>query len=258
MRLSICVQSAGVAWATEQTELGRIVVPPSLPDGLALFYTTIDWDGRLDQEAAARLTRIVRDRFGVDSSLSTCTQVHGKRVVRASRDTRWRECDSCDALWSSAAGTALGIKIADCLPVTIADTDHGVIANVHSGWRGAVQRITAETLDILGEETPFETTAAQAWLGPSIRVCCFEVGEEVVSAFRASYDDADVFVDRSMAKPHIDIAALTTALLVERGFAPHTIHDSGLCTRCEGSIFHSYRRDAARERSGRNLAIVAR
>ena len=255
--VSIAYNPRTVAWAIEQTELGRIVVPPSLPDGLALFYTTIDWDGRLDQEAASRLMRIVHDRFGIDATLSTCTQVHGKRIIQAPREARWRECDSCDALWSPAPGMALGIKVADCLPVTIADVDHGVIANIHSGWRGAVQRITIETLDALGKETPFETATVQAWLGPSIRACCFEVGEEVVSDLRAAYDDIEAFVGRRMAKPHIDLAALTTALLIERGFAPHAIHDSGLCTRCEGSIFHSYRRDARRGRSGRNLAVVA-
>jgi YfiH family protein len=243
-----------LSWSIEQTDIGRIVVPPSLPDGLALFYTTIDFDGGLDDVVAARLMGIVRDRFGVDAMLSTCTQVHGKSVVRASRSPRWRECDSCDALWSSESGTALGIKVADCLPITIADMDHGVIANVHSGWRGAAQRIAAEALDVLGVETAFDTATAQAWLGPSIRLCCFEVGEEVVEQFRSSYAEAERFVDRSRAKPHIDLPGLTTALLTERGVSPGNIHDSGLCTRCDGSIFHSYRR----QRGGRNLAIVAR
>ena len=239
-----------MSWPIEQTGIGRIVVPPSLPDGFGLFYTTIDFDGRLDQEAAARLMRIVRDRFGIDATLSTCVQVHGRNVVRATNDTRWRECDSCDALFSSDAGTALGIKVADCLPVSIADMDRGVIANIHSGWRGAVQKIAAEAIDVVG---PVGVNA-QAWLGPSIRVCCFEVGEEVVDEFRASYSNAEAFVDRSNAKPHIDLPALTAALLIERGFAPKHIHDSRLCTRCDGSIFHSYRR----KRGGRNLAIAAR
>jgi YfiH family protein len=238
-----------LSWPIEQTGIGRIVVPPSLPDGFALFYTTIDFDGRLDQEAAARLMDIVRNRFGIDATLSTCVQVHGKSVVRATSDTRWRECDSCDALCSTESGAALGIKVADCLPVSIADMDRGVIANVHSGWRGAVQKIVAEAIGVLGTVSP----NAQAWLGPSIRVCCFEVGEEVVDEFRASYSNAEAFVDRSNAKPHIDLPGLTTALLIERGVAPQHIHDSLLCTRCDGSIFHSYRR----ERGGRNLAVAA-
>ncbi len=239
-----------MTWSIEESALGRIVVPPSLPAGFALFYTTIDFDGRLDQEVAVRLMRIVRDRFGIDATLSTCVQVHGRSVVRATGDAGWRECDSCDALFSSDSGTALGIKVADCLPITVADMDRGVIANIHSGWRGAVQKIAAEAIGILGTVS----AGVQAWLGPSIRVCCFEVGEEVVDEFRASYSNAEAFVDRSNAKPHIDLPALTTALLVERGFAPNHIHDSRLCTRCDGSIFHSYRR----ERGGRNLAIAAR
>ena len=236
-------------WNVEQTEIGRIVVPPSLPDGFGLFYTTVDFDGRLKDDAPARLMRIVRERFGIEATLATCTQVHGKTVVRARTAG---ECDSCDGLWSSDRGAALGIKVADCLPVTIADMSRGVIANVHSGWRGAVQKIAAEAIDAIGGVS----ADAQAWLGPSIRVCCFEVGEEVVDQFRDSYADADRFVDRGGPKPHIDLPRLTAALLAERGIAPVNIHDSGLCTRCDGSIFHSYRRDGGR--GGRNLAIAAR
>jgi YfiH family protein len=235
-------------WGIEQTEIGRIVIPPSLPDGFALFYTTVDFEGRLNPDAAARLMRIVRKRFGIEATLATCTQVHGRNVVRAQTEG---ECDSCDGLWSSDPGTALGIKVADCLPVTIADMSRGVIANVHSGWRGAVQKISAEAIDAIGGVTP----AAHAWLGPSIRLCCFEVGEEVVERFRDAYAEAELFIDRGGAKPHIDLPGLTAALLTERGIAPQNIHDSGLCTRCDGSIFHSYRRDAGR--GGRNLAIVA-
>ncbi|HEX3578617.1 MAG TPA: polyphenol oxidase family protein [Thermoanaerobaculia bacterium] len=235
-------------WGIEETEIGLIVVPPSLPDGFALFYTTADFDGRLREGAAARLMRIVRERFGIDAALATCTQVHGRNVVRAQTGG---ECDSCDGLWSSDRGAALGIKVADCLPVTIADMPRSVIANVHSGWRGAVQKIAAEAIDVIGGVSP----AAQAWLGPSIRVCCFEVGEEVVDQFRDAYAEADLFVDRGGAKPHIDLPRLTAALLIERGMQAQNIHDSGLCTRCDGSIFHSYRRDA--KRGGRNLAVAA-
>src|SRR3954454_15742280 len=236
-------------WGIEQTDIGRIVIPPSLPDAFALFYTTVDFEGRLIGDAAARLMRIVRERFGIDAALATCTQVHGRNVVRAQTEG---ECDSCDGLWASDRGTALGIKVADCLPVTIADMSKGIIANVHSGWRGAVQKISAEAIDAIGGVS----STAQAWLGPSIRVCCFEVGEEVVDQFRDSYAEAEQFVNRSGAKPHIDLPRLTAALLIERGIAPVNIHDSGLCTRCDGSIFHSYRRDAGR--GGRSLAIAAR
>jgi YfiH family protein len=243
-------------WSIEQTGIGQIVVPPALPEGLALFYTTADFDGRLNESVASQLMRLVHQRFGIEATLSSCAQVHGKNVVNANASERWSECDSCDALWSGSKGTALAIKVADCLPVSIADMQHGVVANIHSGWRGAVQRITAEALEVLERETTFDAAVAQVWLGPTIRVCCFEVGEEVVEDFLASYANAESFINRSRTKPHIDVAGLTVALLIESGFAPENIHDSGLCTRCDGSIFHSYRRDP--KRGGRNLAVLAR
>ena len=69
-----------------------------------------------------------------------------------------RECDACDALWSSEKGVSLAIKVADCLPVSLTDVEHGVIANVHSGWRGAVQQITVAALDA----APLEPSSGQS------------------------------------------------------------------------------------------------
>ena len=233
----------------ESSPLGRVVVSQRDP----LFYTTRDISGRLDDEAVAAIRLFIRSRFAIDASLSTCTQVHGATVREATRNGSWRECDSCDALWSAERGVALGIKVADCLPVTIVDS--AVIANVHSGWRGAVQHITAGALDVI-QAAGLDTSTARAYLGPTIRRCCFEVGEEVVEQFSARFEGMDRYVDRSRVKPHIDVAALTANLLRDRGFAGSNIVDSGLCTRCEGSIFHSYRRDG--KGGGRNLAIVVR
>ena len=236
-------------WTIEPSPLGRIAVPPDVPAGFALFTTTRDYAGRNTTGLANELTGVARERFGVEATLTTCLQVHGKDAARATPSKQWRECDSCDALWSDAKHTALGSKVADCLPVTMVDPTHSVIANVHSGWRGAVQQITAGTIDTIASSTAFEAASAHAYLGPSIRVCCFEVGEEVAEKFDARY------VDRSYDKPHVDLVAFTTDILRARGFAAGRISDSELCTRCDGSLFHSYRRDG--KGGGRNLAVVA-
>lgn len=242
-------------WPVQQSAVGRIVVAPSVPRGRILYYTTSDFPGAIDENVARRLTGVVRDLAGIEATLNTCTQVHGATVKAAEHHNPWNECSSCDALWSDQHGIALGIKVADCLPVTLIDPAHDVMANIHSGWRGAVQRITGAAIDAVTAATAFDPSSSSAYLGPSIRVCCFEVGEEVVEQFSASYPDAAKYVDRSHAKPHVDIPGLTTQLLLRRGFAAENIHDSGLCTRCEGSIFHSFRRDG--RGGGRNLAIVA-
>ena len=118
-------------------------------------------------ELAHDLTAVARDRFGVDSVLTTCNQVHGKRAERANASKTWRECDSCDALWTDEKATALGIKVADCLPVTMVDPTSAVIANAHSGWRGAVQRITAETIDAVTSSIIAAVAAASTIHGKS-------------------------------------------------------------------------------------------
>lgn len=236
-------------WLIESSGLGRIAVPPEVPEGFAVFATTADFPGRITGEIAQDVTAVVRERFGVDAALSTCAQVHGANVERVGRSGGWRECDRCDALWSDERNVALGIKVADCLPVTMIDPSRFVIANVHSGWRGAVQRITAATIEVLRRSSAFDPEQARVYLGPSLRSCCFEVGEEVASQFDARW------VERTRPKPHVDLVAFTVEQLRIAGVDPARISDSGLCTRCDGSIFHSYRRDAGR--GGRNLAIVA-
>jgi YfiH family protein len=233
-------------WSIESTQnLGRIAVPPFVPPGFAVFCTTRDFDGRLSGERADLLADVARERFGIDAKLATGTQVHGVNVQRAVHEGAWRECDSCDALWSDHRGVALGIKIADCLPVSLLDPAHAIVANAHSGWRGAVQGVTAAALDA----SHVDPATSFAYLGPSIRVCCFEVGEEVAEQFEPRY------LDRTHAKPHVDLVRFTIDILRERGFSDERISDSELCTRCEGSIFHSYRRD--KEARGRNLQIAA-
>lgn len=237
-------------WRIESlSPFGNIAVPPHVPEGVAVFCTTRDFEGRLSSDIAASITNAVEERFGITSTLTTCTQVHGKSVARAFAQDAWRECDSCDALWSGEMHVALGIKVADCLPVAMVDPSHSVISNVHSGWRGAVHGITAETIDALTRETAFDPREAFAYLGPSIRVCCFEVGDEVAEQF----DDA--YVDRARMKPHVNLVAYTMDILRTRGFDETRIFDSQLCTRCDGSIFHSYRRDG--KGGGRNLMFVA-
>ena len=227
-------------WNVEDSPLGRIVVPPSLPPGFAVMATSRDYPGKI---VADELTRFVHGRFGLETSLTTCLQIHSATVVRAVHEEAWRECDACDALWASEKGVTIAVKVADCLPVSLIDVDRGVIANVHSGWRGAVQRITEATLDA----APLVPSSTRAYLGPSIRACCFEVGEEVATQFD------ERFVDRSRSKPHVDLIAFTIDILRARGVAE--ISDSELCTRCDGSIFHSYRRDGAGK--GRNLVLVS-
>ncbi|MGA7617594.1 MAG: polyphenol oxidase family protein [Thermoanaerobaculia bacterium] len=247
------------SWTVEDSPFGRIVVANSRPPATALFYTTADDSGRLGEDVVDRLREWIGERFGISiDRFGTCSQIHGTGIQPVTAaDSAWCETEGCDALWTAEPKAGLGIKVADCLPVALVDPDAFVIADIHSGWRGTVKKITERTVSRLREESGFEAARAHAYLGPSIRRCCFEVGEEVVDTFIATFGElAWPHIDRSFGpRPHLDLAALTRDILLQLGLRSETIHDSELCTRCDGSLFHSYRRSGPG--SGRNLAIVA-
>src|SRR6185436_12657422 len=77
-------------------------------------------------------------------------------------------------------------------------------------------------------------------LGPSIGPCCFEVGPEVVAAFRAAFGELPDMVVAGPRKDHVDLRVATRAVLERAGVRPDAIDDRPPCTRCEAERFFSY------------------
>lgn len=183
-------------------------------------------------------------------------QVHGNDVV----DTHAGTVDAlrdvkADALLATRAGVAVGVRVADCVPVLLADTTLGYVAAVHAGWRGVASAVVSKALEALvtAGAKPDRIVAA---IGPHISVSHFEVGEEVVSALSSAAHGAD-YVDRDHPRPHVDLAAVLVAQLVSAGVRPDRVDRIPGCTFAEPARFHSFRRDG--KASGRLLgAIVAR
>jgi copper oxidase (laccase) domain-containing protein len=84
----------------------------------------------------------------------------------------------------------------------------------------------------------------QAAMGPSICQECFEVGDEVVDAFRKAHFNLNDIVVRNTetGKAHIDLRAANRAVLVAAGVPVGNIAMSQHCSRCEHTCFFSARR----------------
>jgi len=165
-------------------------------------------------------------------------QVHGARAVLAAESTG----QEADALVARAAGgtVAVGVRVADCVPVLVASGATGDVAAIHAGWRGVVGGVVAAGVKLLGGA---ELVAA---IGPCIGPCCFEVGRDVAAKIG--------FVAREQGdKAYVDLRAAVRAQLAALGVA--RIDDVPGCTRHEPERFHSFRRDGAD--SGRMLAAIA-
>src|SRR5436190_10675625 len=168
-------------------------------------------------------------------------QVHGSLLRRHDEPQEPRvysgvvkSPDEVDAQATSNRDLTPLVMVADCLPVAMVGP--GGVAMAHCGWRGLAGGIVAETVSAVDAEA--------AAIGPGIGPCCYEVGEEVLSAF----DDLDGVGRGRM----LDLTAVATTLLERAGVTE--VESSGLCTSCNPELFYSHRRDG--ERTGRQAGLV--
>jgi YfiH family protein len=178
-------------------------------------------------------------------------------VVRRGRDRAWVRPEA-DVIVSDDAQSAIGIRVADCAPILLADRRLGVVGAAHAGWRGTVARAAMAAVDAMAREFGSAPGDLVAAIGPCLGACCGEVGEEVVRAFRdAGHRDQDVarwFTTGSTPKPHLDLARANADQLAAAGVPRAALHVANLCTKTHADVFHSYRADGAA--AGRMVALV--
>ena len=167
-------------------------------------------------------------------------QVHGARVLNLDRPLPDLEGD---AATTRVPSRVCAIRVADCMPVLLADESGSVIGAAHAGWRGLSAGVVENTVDAMG--VPGEKLIA--WLGPAIGPAVYEVGEEV----RAAFKEKDAF---SPARPGhwlLDLYAVARRRLRERGV--ERVFGGGYCTYSDPQRFYSYRRDGT---GGRMAAFL--
>lgn len=178
-------------------------------------------------------------------------QVHGTRVaVVTNPETSREELEGYDALMTNVKGCAIGVRTADCIPVLLFDPANGAVAAIHSGWRGTLNRISQKTIFKMKELYGTDPSDLLAVIGPGICHKCFQVGEEVVHAFKENGIDINPIYTWDGPKQegsmkgghHLDLIEENRILLVESGVKPESIRVSGICTY-EDERFFSARRE---------------
>ena len=144
----------------------------------------------------------------------------------------------------------LVVYYADCVPILMADKMSGVIAAVHSGWRGTVSEIAGNAVKIMTEQFGASPENIKAAIGPSIGQCCFETGSEVASEF-----DNDLSVACDNGKFMIDLWTANERILLKCGLQKENIDVLKICTICNSDMLYSYR--VNKETTGRMGAFIA-
>jgi YfiH family protein len=194
-----------------------------------------------DRAAVEENRRRVAAHEGYDpDELQVTKHVHGTKVWRVGEPQP--DPPEFDGLVTERVGPVLGAFAADCIPMLFADPTARVIGACHAGWRGTVAGVAASVVGRMAElgARPDDIRVA---LGPSIGPCCFEVGPEVVAAFRDELGPVPGMVVAGPAKDHIDLRVATRAVLERAGVRPDHVDAEPPCTKCNPDRFFSYRRD---------------
>ena len=269
------LERAGFRWRVGVEGVRALACEPLERDGFANAFSTrgggvspfpagaLNLAG-FDQDAAENIHEN-RRRFisvlGGEWRLAACWQVHGTDilVVRAADDPR-SEREHCDALTTSLRGVLLGVKTADCVPLVLGDARSGACAAVHAGWRGTLAEIVRQALARMREEFGTEASDVRAAVGPAALGCCYEVGREVIEAFREKFTDAgSLFTPTREGHALVNLHEANRRQLVESGVAADRVHLLPLCTMCRTDLFFSYRNDRRLHgRTGRLLSVIGR
>lgn len=145
---------------------------------------------------------------------------------------------SADGLICGEKNVPLAVFGADCLPVMFYDKKKKVIGVAHSGWRGTLKRITAKTVMKMRENFGSLPEDILAAIGPSIRVCHYEVSDELAESFEKEFGKETLL--KFGEKYHIDMQKAVCMSLKEVGVK--NITDCGRCTYCESDMYFSHRK----------------
>lgn len=181
-------------------------------------------------------------------------QVHGARLIHLDD---WQPDVAADAAWTDRPGQVAAILTADCLPILLARAagkpGSPLVAAIHAGWRGLAAGIIEKTVANLPAPGP----DLVAWIGPGISQRCYEVGDEVRSAFIAIDPGLErAFRVNEQGRYQADLKVIACHRLAAAGL--DMIRDVGFCTATESDRFYSYRRASQRDAgfAGRQATLI--
>lgn len=128
-----------------------------------------------------------------------------------------------DAMVTNEKNVALLIKMADCTPIILFDPVKKVQAVVHSGWRGTCKEISAKAAAKMESTFDCGRENIYAYIGPTISIEDYEVGEEVYKAFEKFTNRDSFFEKKCSGKYHLNMKQANLDVLLRAGIKDENI-----------------------------------
>lgn len=169
-------------------------------------------------------------------NLVRMNQMHTNKVSWVEGKDAGETIGETDGLVTAEKQVFLSVISADCLPLLFYDSKLNVVAAIHAGWRGLFAGIIKETISqmVVKGSNPKNILVG---IGPSIRVCCYEVSEEFVDNFREKFEDMDNCVVRRDGKIFFDLQQFAIQQLLTLDIETGNIEDGDYCTFDHDAVY---------------------
>lgn len=163
---------------------------------------------------------------------------HGKNIQLITGRTR-KIKNKIDGLITNERGVLLSVTVADCLPIYLFDPVKKNTGILHAGWKGIQAGIIENGINILKNRFGTRPENLSVLIGPHIRKCHFEVGNEVAILF----PDSKIKIGK---KYFVDLEKEVKNKLTNSRVRSKNISISKKCTYCSKDFF-SYRREKPKD-----------
>ena len=211
------------------------------PFGFSVSKAQIYTDNEIDN-----YRKLLAQEIGIEyNNLIFTHQTHSDKI--AIIENNHENNIDVDALITEIRGLGLVLSLADCCGIALYDKDKHIIASVHSGWRGAQQKITSKTIDKMLKEFNSNPNDILAYISPCGGGNDYEV----------EYDVAQYFPNNvkriSEDKYLLDLGRAVLEEILSKNIPMENIEFANKST-ISNTQYHSLRRDG--EKSGRMALFI--
>jgi YfiH family protein len=235
-------------------------------------YDTLNLGGAVgdDPAAVAENRRLTARACGLaDGRLAWMRQVHGVAVRYAdvgsaendavgsdefrgggrplAAEPAGQPLPEADASFTDVPGLGLGVLVADCAPVLLADPEARIVGVAHAGREGMAAGVVTELLSAMSAAGA-DPARMHAVIGPHICGGCYEVPAELRDRIAGKVPESGCMTRKGT--PGVDVGAGVEAQLARAGVA--SVSSDPRCT-AETASLYSYRRDG---RAGRLAGLI--